>query len=100
MTFDALVRDTKSLVSKLQKVDVGMVTQEQVVNQADEMGLELMTDDATGEIIIMDAKDAAKFVNLLNDDYMTSDMTGIRYELKGKKELREASSAENAPPGL
>ena len=100
MTFDALVRDTKSLVSKLQKVDVGMVTQEQVVNQADEMGLELMTDDATGEIIIMDAKDAAKFVNLLNDDYMTSDMTGIRYELKGKKELREAGSAENAPPGL
>lgn len=100
MTFDALVRDTKSLVSKLQKVDVGIVTQEQVVNQADEMGLELMTDDATGEIIIMDAKDAAKFVNLLNDDYMTSDMTGIRYELKGKKELREAGSAENAPSGL
>lgn len=100
MTFDALVRDTKSLVSKLQKVDVGMVTQEQVVNQADEMGLGLMTDDATGEIIIMDAKDAAKFVNLLNDDYMTSDMTGIRYELKGKKELREAGSAEDAPPGL
>lgn len=100
MTFDALVRDTKSLVSKLQKVDVGMVTQEQVVNQADEMGLELMTDDNTGEIIIMDAKDAAKFVNLLNDDYMTSDMTGIRYELKGKKELREANSAENAPPEL
>jgi hypothetical protein len=47
-----------------------------------------MTDDATGEIIIMDAKDAAKFVNLLNDDYVTSDMTGIKYELKGKKELR------------
>ncbi len=93
MTFDALVRDTKPLVNKLQKVEVGLVTQEQVVAQADELGLELMTDDAIGAIIIMDAKDAAKFVNLLNDDYMTSDMTGIKYELKGKKELRESSPA-------
>lgn len=89
MTFDSLVRDTPSLVSKLQKVDPTIVTQEQVVDHADEMGLELMTDDAAGEIIIMDAKDAAKFVNLLNDDYVTSDMTGIKYELKGKKELRD-----------
>ena len=93
MTFDALVRDTPSLVSKLQKVEVGAITQDQVVDHADEMDLELMTDDATGEIIIMDAKDAAKFVNLLNDDYVTSDMTGIKYELKGKNELR-ASSGE------
>lgn len=93
MTFDALVRDTPSLVSKLQKVDPTVVTQEQVVNQADEMGLELLTDDALGAIIIMDAKDAAKFVNLLNDDYVTSDMTGIKYELKGKKELRESAAS-------
>ncbi len=94
MTFDALVRDTPSLVTKLQKVDPTMVTQDQVVQQADEMDLELMTDDAAGAIIIMDAKDAAKFVNLLNDDYVTSDMTGIKYELKGKKELRGETAAE------
>lgn len=94
MTFDALVRDNKSLVNKLQKVDPTLVTQEQVVDHADEMGLELMTDDSVGAIIIMDGKDAAKFVNLLNDDYMTSDMTGLKYELKGKKELKEDSSDE------
>ncbi len=40
----------------------------------------------------MDAKDAAKFVNLLNDDYVTSDMTGLKYELKGKKELKLSAS--------
>ena len=97
MTFDSLVRDTPSLVTKLQKVDVALVTQEQVVDHADEMDLELMTDDATGEIIIMDAKDAAKFVNLLNDDYVTSDMTGLKYELKSKKELRVKTTLE---PGL
>ncbi len=93
MTFDALVRDNTSLVGKLQKVDPTIVTQDQIVEHADEMGLELMTDDAAGAIIIMDAKDAAKFVNLLNDDYVTSDMTGLKYELKGKKELK-ADSAE------
>ena len=98
ITFDALVRDTKSLVGKLQKVNVGLVTQDQVVEQADEMGLELMTDENTGEIIIMDAKDAAKFVNLLNDDYVTSDMTGIRYELKGKKELKDATPGDMGAP--
>lgn len=94
MTFDSLVRDTPSLVSKLQKVDPTSVTQDQVVDHADAMDLELMTDDATGQIIIMDAKDAAKFVNLLNDDYVTSDLTGIKYELKGKKELRESAPSE------
>lgn len=101
MTFDALVRDTTSLVSKLQKVEIGIVTQDQVVEHADEMDLELMTDDATGEIIIMDAKDAAKFVNLLNDDYVTSDMTGLKYELKGKKELKPAAAGDVAAvPGV
>lgn len=94
MTFDSLVRETRPLVSKLQKVEVGTITQDQVISHADEMGLELLTDDAVGAIILMDAKDATKFVNLLNDDYITSDMTGIRYEVKGKKELRESSESE------
>lgn len=94
MTFDALVRDTPSLVSKLQKVDPTAVTQDQIIEHAEEMDLELMTDDAIGAIIIMDAKDAAKFVNLLNDDYVMSDMTGIKYELKGKKELRPTEAAD------
>lgn len=88
MTFDMLVRDTPSLVSKLQRVDPTLVTQDRLLEHAEEMDLELMTDDALGAIILMDAKEAAKFVNLLNDDYMTSDLTGIKYELKGKKELK------------
>lgn len=92
LTFDALVRDNKSLVNKLQKVDPSSVTQDQVVEQAEAMDLELLTDDAAGAIIIMDSKDAAKFVNLLDDSYMTSDMTGIKYEIKGKKELRHEES--------
>lgn len=94
MTFDSLVRDNKSLVGKLQKVDPTVVTQDQVVEHAEEMNLELLTDDAAGAIILMDAKEAMKFVNLLNDDYITSDMTGIKYEIKGKKPLRDDSQQE------
>lgn len=94
MTFDALVRDNKALVNKLQKIDPTMVTQDQVIEQAENMDLQLMTDDTIGAIIIMDGKDASKFVNLLDDSYMTSDVTGIKYEIKGKKELRHDDGGE------
>lgn len=46
-----------------------------------------MTDD-DGAIIIMDSKDLNKFVNLLNDDYVESALTGNRYEIKSKKLLK------------
>lgn len=91
LTLDALVRDTPTLVNKLQKLDPAQVTQDQLIDHADEMGLGLMTDDATGSIILMDAKDAAMFVNLLNDDYITSDLTGVKYELRSKKILHDKS---------
>ena len=44
--------------------------------------------DGNGAIIIMDEKDLTKFVNLLNDDYMESPMTGLRYEIIKKRELK------------
>lgn len=94
MTFEALVRDNRALVNKLQKVDPTLVTQDQIVEQAENMELELLTDDAAGAIILMDGKDATKFVNLLDDSYMTSDMTGIKYEVKNKKELRHDAEKE------
>jgi hypothetical protein len=56
-----------------------------------------MTDDR-GAIIIMDGKDMDKFVNLLNDDYMESPMTGIRYEILSKRELKPEDDSEGLPP--
>ena len=73
-----------------------MVTQQQILDQAEEMDIEMMTDDS-GAIIIMDGKDMDKFVNLLNDDYMESPMTGIRYEILNKRELKPE---EDDNPGL
>lgn len=94
LDLQTLVRDRKKIVNKLQKMEIGAVTQEQAVEYADEMQLELMTDDA-GAIIIMDGNDLDTFVNLINEDYITSEITGKRYEIKSKKLLDEP---EGEPP--
>lgn len=83
-----MVRERKKIVTKLQKLEVGGVTQEQAVEYADEMQLDIMTDDS-GAIIIMDGHDLDTFVSLINEDYMTSQITGKRYEIKSKKLLDE-----------
>ena len=89
----SMVKDKKSTIKKLQKLEVGKIKQEDLLNHAEEMGVELMTDDS-GAIIIMDNKDMTKFVNLLNDDYMESPMTGERYEIIKKKLLKPESDED------
>ncbi len=88
LTLNALLEDRKPLLKKLQGVEIGEMKQEQVVDYADEMKLELMTDEA-GKIIIMDDKDLTMFVNLLAEDYYVSPVNGRRYEIKSKKLLDE-----------
>ncbi len=94
LDLQTLVRDRKKIVNKLQKMEIGAITQEQAIEYADTMQLELMTDDA-GAIIIMDGNDLDTFVNLINEDYITSEITGRRYEIKSKKLLDEP---EGEPP--
>jgi hypothetical protein len=57
------------------------------------MEVGLMEDDA-GKIIIMDDKDLSRFVNLLNDDYYESPMSGTRYEITGKREMKPPDEEE------
>ena len=59
---------------------------ETVLEQAAAMDIELMQDES-GAIILMDENDARTFITLINDDYMTSPMTGIKYEVRTKKRL-------------
>ena len=94
MDLQSLVRERKKTVNKLQKIEIGEITQEQVVEYADGMQLDLMTDD-TGAIIIMDGNDLDTFVSLINEDYITSEITGRRYEVKSKKLLDDP---EGEPP--
>jgi len=95
LDLQTLVRERKKIVNKLQKMEIGGVTQEQALEYADDMQLELMTDDA-GAIIIMDGNDLDTFVNLINEDYIVSEITGKRYEIKSKKLLDEPDGGE--PP--
>ena len=94
LTLNALLEDKKPLVKKLQAVEIGEMKQDQLLDYADEMQLELMTDDQ-GKIIIMDDKDLSMFVNLLSEDYYVSPVNGRRYEIKSKKLLDEP---EGEPP--
>lgn len=94
LTLNALLEDKKPLVKKLQNIEIGEMKQDQLLDYADEMQLELMTDDQ-GKIIIMDDKDLGMFINLLSEDYFVSPVNGRRYEIKSKKLLDEP---EGEPP--
>ena len=95
LTLNTLLQDKKPLVKKLQKMEISEeMSQSDLIDYADEMKLELMTDD-DGAIIIMDDKDLAMFVNLLSEDYYVSPVNGRRYEIKSKKLLNEP---EGEPP--
>jgi len=94
MDLQSAVMERKKVINKLQKLEVGVVSQEQAIEYADTMQLELMTDDE-GAIIIMDGNDLDMFVNLINEDYITNEITGRRYEIKGKRLLDDP---EGEPP--
>lgn len=91
---NSLIKGNKQVIKKLQKLDPTLVKQDDVIDRSDELGIGLMSDD-NGAIIIMDSKDMTKFVNLINEDYMESPLTGIRYEIQKKRELKISEDDEN-----
>lgn len=89
LTLNSLLQNHKPLLKKLQSLDIEQeISQNQLINYADDMQLDLMTDD-DNSIIIMDDKDLTMFINLLNEDYYISPIDGRRYEIKSKKLLSE-----------
>lgn len=95
LTLNALLQDKKPILKKVQAMDIeAEMSQEQLIDYADKMELELMTDEYNS-IIIMDDKDLSMFVNLVNEDYYVSPVNGRRYEIKSKKLLDDA---EGEPP--
>lgn len=90
-SLQTLVSGKRSVIKKLQKIQPGAVKQEELLEHARELDIEMMEDDS-GAIILMDDKELGKFVNLLNDDYMESSLTGQRYEIIQKKLLKPTES--------
>jgi hypothetical protein len=93
MDLQTLVRGNKSAINKLQHLEIGDLKQDPVMDHAAEMGVDLMLDDA-GAIIIENAKDLNKFVNLINDDYVESNLTGQRYEIRTKRIFKPSEDEE------
>lgn len=96
LSMEKLVEGQKSMVNKLQKLEVGDVKQADLMDRSEELGLDLMTDN-DGAIIIMGPKDLNTFVNLLNEDYMESPLTGKKYQIISKKPLRIKEDQPDAP---
>lgn len=92
VSLQSLVKGKQAIIRKLQYIEPSLVKQQELVDHAEEIGVELMVDD-DGSIIIMDSKDLARFVNLLNDDYVESNMTGQRYEIIRKKILKQSEES-------
>jgi hypothetical protein len=83
-----LLKGNKPLINKLQKLELREdLKQQDLMDHNDELNVGLMQDE-TGAIILENGKDVIRFVNLLNDDYVESNMTGLRYEIRGKRELK------------
>lgn len=93
LSLQALVKGKPATIKKLQNLDVSKVKQQDVIKHSDDMGIGLMSDDA-GAIIIVDDKDLTRFVNLINDDYVESSITGERYEVIKKRPLKPMDEDE------
>lgn len=84
--FAKFVRDSKSNIKKLLDVDLNQLPSQEVIMEiADNMEIELMTDD-NGAIILFDTKDVGVFLDIVNDNYLSSE-TGHHYLAKSKKPL-------------
>lgn len=94
LDMQTLLKGKTAMIKKLQKLDPSTVKQEELLEHAEEVGVDMMTDDS-GAIIIMDERDMTKFVNLLNEDYITSPITGERYEIIKKKPLKLPEAKES-----
>lgn len=90
---NALLKGKKQLIQKLQKLEVGKVSQAKALEYAEDMDLELLPDDQ-GKIIILDEKSLTTFVNIINEDYWESPLTGERYEIIKKRPLRVKNDEE------
>lgn len=84
--FAVMAREKKSTLKKLLEVNTETLPdQETVLEIADEMQVELMA-GMDGEIVLMDHRDVGVFLDIVNDNYLSSS-TGSHYLAKSKKLL-------------
>ena len=93
ISLQSLIKGKPSTIKKMQKLEPSKIKQKDLIEHSDEMGVGLMTDDS-GAIIIMDDRDLTRFVNLLNEDYFESPISGERFEIIKKRPLKPVDEEE------
>lgn len=93
VSMQTLVKGKPAAIKKLQHIEPAKIKQQDLIDHSDEMGVGLMVNN-DGAIIIMDDKDMTRFVNLLNEDYMESPITGERFEIIKKRPLKPVDEEE------
>lgn len=85
-----LAKESATNKRKLLKVDTdNLMSQDAVIDIADNLGVELMVDDA-GKIIIMDNRDLSNFLDIVNDNFVEGSSTGKHYLATSKKPFEAA----------
>ncbi len=97
VSLQSLIKGKPSTIKKMQKLEPSKIKQQDLIDHSDEMGVGLMTDDS-GAIIIMDDRDLTRFVNLLNEDYFESPISGERFEIIKKRPLKPLDDEELLAP--
>ena len=99
VSLQTLIKGKPSTIKKMQKLEPSKIKQQDLIDHSDELGVGLMTDDS-GAIIIMDDRDLTRFVNLLNEDYFESPISGERFEIIKKRPLKPIDEEELLAPQI
>lgn len=81
-----LCKDNRTLVKRLAKLDPVNMTRDVVEEIIRDYNVDLMTDATNDKLIIMDANDAKKLLDIVEDNFVRG-TNGTAYIAKNKKEL-------------
>jgi len=82
-----LLKGRRRLITKLQKSNPSMATEALLIETAEDFEVEL--EFASGSIKINNSSDLETFVDLLNDNFIQSQMTGIKYVVASKRSIKK-----------
>ncbi|HYG83408.1 MAG TPA: Kiwa anti-phage protein KwaB-like domain-containing protein [Verrucomicrobiae bacterium] len=89
-TLESLLAGDKVALNKLQKLEDNNITLSQIKLQElkDSHDLDIELNTETGKMIIKNKRDAKSLISILNDDYLSSNLTSSNYAAQSKKKVQ------------
>jgi len=83
-----LLNGDKRAINKLQMLDYSMELNQAILTKIKlEYDVDIKLDTKSGKMIIENKKDVKELINILNDDYLLSDLTKGKYTVQSKKKI-------------